>query len=621
ELLIQKLQSSLHPVSSAQLAKQLQVTQRSIKNYVSAINADIPDLILSNHKGYSLNKKIKIHSPSHAVPQTYRERSFYIIKKFFLEHVNSIDIFELCDQFFLGYSSIKLLISKMNKDLAQFQLTFHVQNDHIYLKGAEKDRRKFLTNIVYQESAGGFANVNTLKTLFSNIDVEYIHVMLHDIFKYSDYYVNDFAYANISLHLVIALNQTMNNQILKVTNNEAPILDVCSKIIKNLEEHFQVHFSPQECQEINKLIYANLCLAKANNEQELILIVGTELYQTTIEIIQRINRHYGLHLNTDALLYPLALHLKNLFARYENQMHLKNPLLDSIQKTCPLLFECALYIAQYLNEEYNISISKDETAYLAMHIGADIDRQNSNNKKLQCVLLCPDYYDSQNEIYTYLLSHFDSQIAIISVCAQEDDIADDDFDLLFTTIETRHTYAQTILIPPFKNAIDIKAIFNQIQDKIDQKKLKTLSLNFSSFFHPDMFYFDTDGPKTRDDIIHRLYLLLKDRHCVNHYFYENVLRREKSATTAFDTVAIPHSMKMNANKTGIAVAISPSGIQWESQLVHLVFLIAINEKDSYIFKELYEALILLFSQKEIIHRICTCRTFHDFQKLLLSYVE
>lgn len=621
ELLIRRLQYGSHPIPSAQLARELQVTQRSIKNYVNAINTEIPELILSGPKGYSLNKKIKITSSTHRVPQNYHERSFYIIKKFFLEHVKDIDIYNLCDEFFLGYSSIKLLISKMNKELAGYQLALHVQNDCIFLKGAEADRRKFLTNILYRESAGGFVNITTLKTLFTDLDIEYVYLMLHDTFKQYEYYIHDFAYANISLHLIVILYQTMNGQVLNTKDEDHPIMEVSSAIIQNLENHFQIHFNCPERQEINKLIYANLCLARAESEQELIHIVGGQLHQTTLNLIDKLNTHYGLRLDKSVLLYPLALHLKNLFTRYQNGTYLKNPLLDSIQKTCPLLFECALYIAQALNDEYGIRISGDETAYLAMHIGADIERQNANNKKLKCILLCPDYYNSQNEIYQYLLANFDSQINIISVCSQEDEIQTDDFDLLFTTIETTDSYAQALLIPPFKNAIPIKTVFDRIQEKMDQKKLLILSQNFSKIFYPDLFYFHKGDAGNKDELIYRLYLLLKDRHFANHYFYENVLKREKAATTAFGPVAIPHSMKMNANKTGIAIAILPSGIQWDQQLVHIVLLIAINEHDTVLFKELYEALILLFSQKEVIRNICTCQSFFEFRKLLLSYTE
>ncbi len=621
ELLIQKLQSSSHPIPSSQLAKELQVTQRSVKNYVSAVNAETPELILSGPKGYHLNKKVKVSVSSHRVPQNYQERSFSIIKKFFLEHTEQIDIFELCDEFFLGYSSIKLLISKMNKELAPYRLALRFQNDCIYLQGTEGDKRKFLTNIIYRESAGGFVNLTALKALFPDLDIEYIHFMLHDTFKHYEYYIHDFAYANISLHLIVILYQTINHQFLGAAEADCELMDISLAVIENLESHFQICFHTQERQEINKLIYENLCLARADSEQELIQIVGQQLYQTTIEMIEKLNRHYGLHLERNALLYPLSLHLKNLLARYQNGSYLKNPLLDSIQKSCPLLFECGLYIAQHLNEEYRMKISEDETAYLAMHIGADIERQNANNKKLKCILLCPDYYNSQNDIYQYLLANFDSQIHIVSVCSREEHIPAEDFDLLFTTVETAHSYPHTVLIPPFKNAVNLKTVFNQIQEKMDQKKLKILSEHFTRFFQPELFYLQTEEAEDKEALIYRLYQLLKDKRFVNHYFYENVLKREKAATTAFGPVAIPHSMKMNANRTGIAIAVLPSGAAWDSQLVHVVLLVAINEHDTILFKELYEALILLFSQQDVIRRICACHSFEEFQQLILSYAE
>ena len=337
ELLIQKLQSDPRPISSAELAKELGVTSRSIKNYVNSINKETPGLILSGPRGYQLDKKVEITTPASGVPQTYQERSYSIIKKFFFEHMESIDLYDLCDEFYLGYSSIKLLISKMNKDLSRYRLALHVQNDCVFLEGAESDRRKFLTSLIYQESSGGLVNLATLKELFTDLDVEYIYPMLHETFKHYEYYIHDFAYSNITLHLIVILYQTRNHRSLQKTQEPAgeAVMDVTRDIVTKLEAHFQVSFSPQECVEMDKLIYANLCVARANSEQELRQIVGQEIYDTTLHIIERLNRHYGLHLDRTTLLSPLALHLKNLFARYRNGTYLKNPMLESLQKTCP----------------------------------------------------------------------------------------------------------------------------------------------------------------------------------------------------------------------------------------------------------------------------------------------
>ena len=68
ELLLSILKDNLQPVSSRELAKQLQVTSRSIKNYISEINSEVPNLIISGPKGYQLNKKIKVDLKKNHVP-------------------------------------------------------------------------------------------------------------------------------------------------------------------------------------------------------------------------------------------------------------------------------------------------------------------------------------------------------------------------------------------------------------------------------------------------------------------------------------------------------------------------------------------------------------------------
>lgn len=44
---------------------------------------------------------------------------------------------------------------------------------------------------------------------------------------------------------------------------------------------------------------------------------------------------------------------------------------------------------------------------------------------------------------------------------------------------------------------------------------------------------------------------------VSSHFLDEVLKREQAASTAFGQIAIPHSMKMDCEKTGLAIAISP----------------------------------------------------------------
>lgn len=622
EALISILKKEQHPMTSLELANSLHVTTRTIKNYVTTINSEVPGCILSSSQGYSFNKHSSFYSKNnHKIPQTQEERFSYIIHLFFIEHTKSKDIYDLADELFVSYSSLRQLLSKINKNLRPYQVSLRCKNDLITVVGKEEHWRKFISSIIYKESKGKFIDLSVLDEIFPKLDIKKIHTILHSTFKKHEYYINDFGYTNLMLHLAIILDRVQNGSFLETLEREqsSRISDISNEIIASLQEALDIQLNPIEKLAINELINANLNMCTTNSVDQLIETVGKKTYQVTLYIINELNKEYDLHLNPDSLLYPLALHFKNLLHRNEQQIFLSNPLLETIETSCPTLFDCAIFISNILYNKLNVRIAKDEIAYLAMHIGADIERQDKASDKLKCVLICPDYQNNREQIHNYLLFHFSNQIEIVNSYTFESNFDEADIDIIFSTIPlTNPCHANYILIPPFKSSIDLKYIFNYIQNIIDQKKLGVLATNFATFFHPAMFLYMNDGEKI--EVIKKLTNLLIQNKFVNHNFYQDVLKREEAASTAFGKIAIPHSIQMNAKHTGIALAISPNGVIWNEQKVNIVLLIAINEKESYLFKDLYEALILLFSEPSFLKQTSKCQTFDAFKSLIYQYI-
>ena len=54
---------------------------------------------------------------------------------------------------------------------------------------------------------------------------------------------------------------------------------------------------------------------------------------------------------------------------------------DYIKLNSPIIFDMAIYISLDLMESYEVIINEDETAFIAMHIGAEIERQNKTNRR------------------------------------------------------------------------------------------------------------------------------------------------------------------------------------------------------------------------------------------------
>lgn len=136
----------------------------------------------------------------------------------------------------------------------------------------------------------------------------------------------------------------------------------------------------------------------------------------------------------------------------------------------------------------------------------------------------------------------------------------------------------------------------------------------------DLFY--TDIPQATDCFTAISFLTdkLLQKDYVDDSFEEAVLAREKAASTAFTSIAIPHSFENNAQKTAISVLIMHDGINWNGQMVNIVLLLCLSPYESNIFNNLYEALTMFFADEKNVETIRACTDFYEFKNTLLSLV-
>lgn len=639
-LLMKKKQNDLlkflllqsRPMTSTEIGNALSISTRSVKNYVSDINSLYnKKIILSSRNGYEINRQVSpslIIDNSEDVPQTGEERAFYIIKQLVLYHTSHLELFELCENLCVSYSTIKSVISKMNKTFSSYNVEFLCENDCVRIKGEEKDKRKLISYIINEESKTSFIDTQQLKDCFQNIDIDRLYAIVTQNFKKHNFYLNDFATINLLLHLVIIIDRELNGNPLETGTSDIRMESeheeaLLLQLVHDLQEEFHMQLNAYEQFEIHMLIKANANYTIATTKSDLQKIVGAQVIALTDYYIKQINSLYFVDLSEESFSTPFSLHLKNLLFRLRSGKSTGNPMADSIKLNSPVVFDMAIYIALDLMERYNVSVNEDETAFLAMHIGAEIERQNMNRSKTPVILLCPDYRNLCVDLLNKLLLNFGNQINIVRSVHDEAALQDIDvpYAMLFTTIPLHHTYAcEIIQISPFNLSQQYELIQEAIVSSQDRYKNYKLRTNFHTFFEEDLYVSNPDMTN-KHQILTYLCDLLHVKHYTDTDFEEKVYRRENAATTAFGNIAIPHSMDMDAIKTSIAVAVSKKGIQWGTNTVHLVLLLAINKADKKTFRQLYESLISLFSEDSIIQEVRNCITFQDFETLIYSSIE
>ena len=625
------------PIRSAEIANALDISVRSVKNYVHNINSLYgKNIILSSRNGYELNLQnnysLVLTNSSEQIPQTLEERSFFIIKQLVLNHSVQIEIFDLCDSLCVSYSTIKSIISKMNKTYSSYNLEFYCEHDCVRIKGDEINKRKLLSYIINEESKSSIMNVNVLKNNFASIDVEKLQNIIFTTFKKYNYYLNDFSSMNLLLHLLIIVDRELNGNELNDGQNEVSIdnqdeLNFLNEFIAQLETTFEISINKYERFEIYMLFKTNANFSIEDSSKKLKELVGDNIIELIDKYVEDINNIYMVDLSSKAFKTPFTLHLKNLLLRAQSGKYTSNPMVETIKNNSPLIFDIAIYISLDLAERFNIKINEDETAFLAMHIGSEIERQADNKDKIPVAILCPNYHNMADQIMNSLMLNFGNQLNMVGSIHNENDFytLNNPVSILFTTIPVTTKIINTntnepldvVLISPLNLKSQFSIIQNailQAQEKYRDRKLK---VKFNDFFEQSLFVVDSKL-KNKKQVLTKLCDCLLVQNYVDTNFEESVYKRENAAGTAFGNVAIPHSIEMNAIKTSIAVAISKEGIQWNSNIVHIVLLLAINKADRRSFRALYESLISLFSEDKVIQEIRNCTSFDEFKSIIYT---
>lgn len=638
--LLKHLLAQNKPQTSSEVANALSMSVRSVKNYVKEINSLYSQkIILSSRNGYLINSLISpallMEDSDEKIPQTWDERAYFIIKQLILGHTSHLDLFDLCDSLCVSYSTIKAVISRMNKAFVSYRVEFICENDCVFIKGKEKDKRKLIGYILNEESGTSFMDTRRLKECFYGIDVDKLNQIVVSDFKKNDFYLNDFAAVNMMLHLVILVDRELNGNYLDscpsdftVENErEQQLLNI---LCSDLEETFQIHLNESERFEIYMLIKANASYALSTTDDNLREIAGEEIVHLANYYIEQISNLYLSDLSGETFFAPFCLHLKNLLFRMRENRPAANPLTESIKHNNPTIFDMAIFIGLDLMERYHITIPEGEIAFLAIHIGAEIERQNINNSKIPAVLLCPDYQNLCMELSNKLMLSFGNQIMLIGTVHNIEELekftkntTEFLFKMLFTTIpvpEGIHNVYTVVKLMPF----NLSAQYHIIQDALTKYALFYNNYKLRTCFHT---YFDEDlssiNPEETEweQVISCLCKKLYEKKYINKDFEDKVFKREHAATTAFGNIAIPHSVDMDAIKTSIALAISQKGFRWGSNTVHLVLLLAINKADKKNFRFLYEALLSQFGEDTMIQEVRNCSSFQEFEALIYHNIQ
>lgn len=630
------LRAETRPLSGSELAERLGVSVRSVKNYVRGANGDRSErLIVSTRAGYSLNRRLDDDLLAHRktsenVPQTVEERMTYVVKALVSSHDKALGLYDLCDELGLGYSTLRTLIGRMNAAFETFGVRFVTRDDDLLMEGSEADKRRLIMQVINEELNEAVIDPASLDEYFEYVDVIDLWAAMRSVFKTQGRYLNEFAAINLFVHLAIIVDRAKAGRRLTgeesgyagISRGREPDEGLLDALCGAVQDRSGIRLDDVERSEIGLLIAANsnrAWLPTGGFEDQ----AGEEAVRLTDLYIDQIAEHFMLDLSSDVFRGSFATHIRSLLVRAGRGRSAYNPLADSVRTSSPFVFDIAVWMAQDLERRCGLSLDEGEIAFLAMHIGSEVERQSVNSSKVPAVLLCHDYLDLAESMVNRLMMRFSSQLDIRNVIHGQGDLDrlaanDSDVELLLSTMPVK-TYPdlRVFELSPFPTRDQYDALQDLLDDLQEDRRVRELNERFDVFFSEELYLSCPTG-SSREAILDRLCGLLAERGCVEEGFRCEVDVREQGATTAFGKIAIPHSNNMDAHKTCVAVATSTAGFDWGGQRVNVVLLMAISRLDRRVFRSLYGSLVDRFANDALVQRASACRTFEEFRALVFE---
>ena len=622
--LINILINEEHWVKSSELAIRMNISTRSIKSYINDINDNYKNLIESSKNGYKIDKALAIKvikdlNPS--VPESPRERINYIVKRLAncSDTSDKIELFDLSEELFVSYETIKKDISKAKKVIEEYGLEIVIEKNKVYLLGSEKNKRELLAHILYKEFSNNILNVEFLKKPFPDYDFDVIKNILLDSCKRYNYTINEYSLNNLIISIMISMDRIKQNFTFKISDESKSCFgfrenELSIDITNQIEAEYGIHYNSEELEQFKVMLIGYLLQADFQliNEANIHKFINKEDLDIINQLIKELKQYHFLDVSNSDFIVRFALHIKNLILRLKSMNCTRNPLVEQIRNSCPLIFDCAVAISYKLEQLVGYKVNDDEIAFIALHIGSALVHEKAEDDKVEAVLLFPQYYDFASKLAMQIKEEFSASLNITRVITTFEELKFiKDYDLVISTIPLASKIEKEyVLINPFFFTKDKSIINSKVEAiKLDKKKahLKKQLLQISSkeFFIKNYgFYNEEEAIKYMSQKMHSLGYVDED-------FYNNVIEREKSSSTAFDYIAIPHGMKANSLKTGMFILLNEKPINWGGSHVNIVILFAINSDDLNIFHDVFDNLITLLLEKNNANNILKSESYEQ----------
>jgi mannitol operon transcriptional antiterminator len=484
-------------ITIASIAEKLNVSSRTILRELDEV-----EKLLKHHgvrldkkpnRGLNVNGSIDDKTNLLKLVETQRENKIYapherqtIILSELLQNQNPTKLYYFTKIFNVSEGTVSRDLDSLEGWMKQYSLKLiRKPGLGVYVEGSEGEIRRAIINLIYENvdqnhlhnfmrenfkiSADRQLGIeirmrNRLLNLIDRNTITKLEILIHEVEDIMGYSFADSAYVGLVVHLALAVQRIRNNE--KITVDKEYLDDIKGKpeyvaaehLVKSIEKALEIKI-PQD-----EIAYITMHIIGSKNrdifhEAQGSVIGGFELVKLARDMIKVAELESNCYLEQNQkLLEGLVNHLGTAISRLKMNMDIRNPLLEEIKAFYPHIMEISKKCAEVIEHRFNIHIPESEIGYIAMHLGAAIEKKETDDKRVYwAAVACPSGIGAsrmlasriENEYENIMVSEIISTIKLEEYALEKAKV-----DFVISTVPINGITLPVIVVTPLLSLTD-----------------------------------------------------------------------------------------------------------------------------------------------------------------------
>lgn len=634
--ILQSLKYKTEYVTGKELANELNVSSRTIRNDINEINNLLKEsgIVIESKRsvGYLLQTEnsaelahiLKINASF----LSRDDRIRYILYRLCVEE-DPINLYDLEDEMFISSTTLDIDIQTLNKNyiLEYPFIKFYKKKNFISLESDELKRRIILNHIFtenwdYNSTGNAFYN-------YQGLDNDILVLIMSEIKIYLNEYnvrLEDLSMVELGLGISIAYFRIQNGFYITKTSshttNDKFSIHLIDDILDSLENKLDVKFPQNDRIPFYYFMASSKLLnAKLLNFRTVKDYFDHEIIEMCDEYIQKIKDVFHLDFSSDEDFYITTL---QLFRSIKVPFRRPNKLITqeySLRTQYLIEFEIAYLIQPLALKYFGSYFNYSEITYLTFCISGALSYYNRTLPKINTVILCHHNLSVAWNLKHTVLENFSDFIDIHELLPvyTKDMREFNDIDLILSTVNKNMTTSvscKSLQISPFFTERDRHNLHHYIHSTRIEHLYNNTNLSLYDLLD-NASWIESSNCSDFFDALKLLYNELTKELPLDVSFLASIMQRESILTFAHH----PHVSFVyqigDYEKTSACAMTLDHRIQYHDNKIRIIVLVAIAKNDSnFIFKMLNE----LFNSDFNLNDLKFLKTKKEILNALKTYI-